>query len=228
MLTDVHNSFCLIANLHCPTRRISTVKLSRVRRYEFAIKFDQEQPKFATKSRSSWRPVGPCNVNRQASLFRRFTKTNVYETGSVKLRKTRHKKIRGYADIFTVFCSVLFFNHPRYEVWLHHGRPFSSARGSPLLSRLPPKSSQSMLWYCVTVWLDEIGDVRQSDRRPMMKLCVSLLIVGLLLMRAHVAVTTSNVFCSHEFAAAVVRACVRIRTARTPYAKAAPPVLGNT
>ena len=49
-----------------------------------------------------------------------------------------------------LFCSVLFFNHPRYEVWLHHGRPFSGARGSPLLSRLPPKSSQSMLWYCPT------------------------------------------------------------------------------
>ena len=38
-------------------------------------------------------------------LFRRFADTNVYETGSVKIRKTRHK-MSANVDIFTV-CGQL-------------------------------------------------------------------------------------------------------------------------
>ena len=68
------------------------------------------------------------------------------------------------------------------------------------------------------------GDVLQSDEGTM-KQCVWLLLV--VLMVVDVAVTSSNVFCSHEFAAAVVRACVRIRTARTPHAKASATVFGS-
>jgi len=52
-------------------------------------------------------PYAFASVNRSpgphawASSFRRLTDTNVYGTGSVKIRKTRHK-ICGYAGYFTV------------------------------------------------------------------------------------------------------------------------------
>ena len=39
-------------------------------------------------------------MNASASLFRRFTDTNVYGTGFVKIRQTRRKNIGGYADNF--------------------------------------------------------------------------------------------------------------------------------
>ena len=52
------------------------------------------------------KPAVPhCNVDPQVSLYRRFTDTKVYGTGSVKIWKTRHaQNIRGYLDSF--FYSV--------------------------------------------------------------------------------------------------------------------------
>ena len=47
---------------------------------------------------------GPTMQCMYASLFRRFTFTNVYETGSVKIWKTRHKVS---VDIFTVYIHEL-------------------------------------------------------------------------------------------------------------------------
>jgi len=39
----------------------------------------------------------------RASLFRPFTDTNVYGTGSVKMGENSLRNIRGYTDIFTVY-----------------------------------------------------------------------------------------------------------------------------
>ena len=51
-------------------------------------------------------PTGHIAVWALVSLFRRFTDTNVYRTGSVKMGKLA-TNIRGYTDIFTVRLSVL-------------------------------------------------------------------------------------------------------------------------
>jgi len=58
-----------------------------------------------------------------------------------------------------------------------------------------------------------------------MKLVCSLILIVTLVI-VHNA-TSSNVFCSHEFAAAVVRACVRMRTARAPDTDTADSVFGT-
>jgi len=57
-----------------------------------------------------------------------------------------------------------------------------------------------------------------------MKLRVVMMIVMFMIVRVE---PTSNVFCSHEFAAAVVRACVRIRRARAPDTEASSSVFGT-
>jgi len=47
-------------------------------------------------------PMKHCNNRLRASLFLRFTDTNVYGTGSVKIWKIRYglQSIREYTDIF--------------------------------------------------------------------------------------------------------------------------------
>ena len=49
-----------------------------------------------------------------ASLFRQFTHTNVYGTGSVKIRKTRHKMS---VDIPLFFYSVGLIKEDRVSMW---------------------------------------------------------------------------------------------------------------
>ena len=66
---------------------------------------------------------------------------------------------------------------------------------------------------------------RVQREQKIMKPCVAVLIIMFTIVQV---ARSSNIFCTHEFAAAVVRACVRIRTARTPHAKASlSSVLGN-
>ena len=40
----------------------------------------------------------------RASLFRRFTDTNVHGTGSARNMENSPQNIRGYTNVFTVYC----------------------------------------------------------------------------------------------------------------------------
>jgi len=78
-----------------PTRRNSTVQLHRVGRCELVIK--RAMLKITTTHQRKLETMTqPIALNifliyHRASLFRRFTDTDVYLTCSVKIQKTRHK-----------------------------------------------------------------------------------------------------------------------------------------